>query len=194
MLFWSILFLWISYAEGASYLVAPGRNDQWPNGITCAQDKNAANFPAGYLAEFQGSQFRCVEETAQNYAGTRCCDAANSSRTRGESFCCISGTRGGSSCSTGLTRGETNPAGCTTQDFATAHSTCDGGTNLRLCTMEELRDGSPAAGTGCGYDSMYVWTSTECTPTSTSALPTTALLAPTHDEEAAGRRLSVVQV
>eukprot|EP00633_Aureoumbra_lagunensis_P005797 CAMPEP_0197324022 /NCGR_PEP_ID=MMETSP0891-20130614/70858_1 /TAXON_ID=44058 ORGANISM="Aureoumbra lagunensis, Strain CCMP1510" /NCGR_SAMPLE_ID=MMETSP0891 /ASSEMBLY_ACC=CAM_ASM_000534 /LENGTH=980 /DNA_ID=CAMNT_0042816767 /DNA_START=75 /DNA_END=3017 /DNA_ORIENTATION=- len=44
-------------------------------------------------------------------------------------------------------------------DFHTALSTCES-RSLRLCTSDEIFLDDRAVGTGCGYDSIYIWTST----------------------------------
>ena len=78
-------------------------------------------------------------------AGIRCC---NTDGTAGESYC---------GDATNPTTGGTT---CTAHTFAVAKDTCENTYGGRLCTMQEVLDGV-VAGTGCSYDTMYVWTSTK---------------------------------
>ena len=85
------------------------------------------------------------EVTDDTLAGIRCCNTAG---TAGESYC---------GDATNPTTGGTT---CTAHTFAVAKDTCENTYGGRLCTMQEVLNGVPA-GTGCAYDTMYVWTSTK---------------------------------
>jgi len=83
-------------------------------------------------------------------AGNKSCNQLGWSTAGGSAIVCGSSETGGLSCS-----------GLKKHSDAVAHCEKVG---ARLCTIEELQ-ANEAAGTGCGYDSQRVWTSSECSKT-----------------------------